>query len=63
MVEMIRMAAVLIAAVMIGNWFMTEQSKNKALGLPWHRVYFTAPGMIVVVAILILPFLVVFLKR
>jgi ABC-type tungstate transport system substrate-binding protein len=63
MAEFFKMAAVLIAAVMIGNWFMAEQRKNKAQALPWFRVYFTAPGLIVAGAILVLPFLIVFLKR
>jgi hypothetical protein len=63
MVEMIRMTAVLMAAVVIGNWFMAEQKKNKKRGLPWYRAYLTIPGVIILGAILILPFILICVRR
>ena len=48
-------AAVLVAAIVIGNWFLSETRKAKLNKEPWYKPYFTVPGIIILVA-LSLPF-------
>ena len=62
-VEIVRTGAVLIAAAVIGNWFMAEQKKNKIKGRPWHAAYRTPPGIIILVVIFILPLVLLAVKQ
>lgn len=52
-VEILRAAAILIAAALIGNWFVSEFKKARIKGLPLYKVYFTAPGILIMVAMAI----------
>ena len=61
--EWARFIAVLIAAGVVGNWFMAENRKNKLKGGPWYGAYISVPGLIIIVAIVLLPIAVVFLKK
>lgn len=47
--------SVLIAAIILGNWYMAEYKKARIAGLPWYRAYFTLPGILIVLIILFLP--------
>ena len=62
-IQWARFIAVIIAAGIIGNWFMAESRKNKAKGGPWYGAYMSLPGFVIIAAILLLPVLVVFLKK
>jgi hypothetical protein len=53
---------ILIAAFMLGNWFLKEVKKAKAAGEPWYAPYLTVPGILVLI-VLMLPFLLRFLNK
>ncbi|MCJ8502500.1 hypothetical protein [Desulfatitalea alkaliphila] len=59
-IKLIQYACALIAAVIVGNWFLKETRKLKAAGAPWYAPYFTPPGMIILTAVVLLPILLVF---
>ena len=42
-VQLIKMAAVLIAAIMLGNWFFQEVKSARARQKPWYTPYLTPP--------------------
>ncbi|MEJ2641376.1 MAG: hypothetical protein P8010_17555 [Desulfosarcinaceae bacterium] len=49
----LRLATPLIAAVIVGNWFLSEAKKAKAAGKPWYTPYLSIPGFLILVALLI----------
>jgi hypothetical protein len=51
----IQTACVLIAASILGNWFLAEFKKLKAAGKQWYAVYLTPPGLLVAAIIILLP--------
>ena len=55
-IEILRFAAVLAAAVMLGNWFLSEVRKSRAKKEPRYKPYLTVPGVLVVIAVL-MPFI------
>ncbi|AOY58992.1 hypothetical protein [Desulfococcus multivorans] len=51
--EILRFAAVLAAAALLGNWFMTEVRKSRARNEPRYKPYLTLPGVLVILAVLL----------
>lgn len=49
--EIIKYLPVLIAALLLGNWFMTEAKKAKLQKKPWYAPYFSIPGILILLAI------------
>ena len=47
---LVKYVPVLIASLMLGNWFMVEAKKVKAKQKPWYAAYATVPGILVVLA-------------
>lgn len=55
-------ACVLAAAMILGNWFLSELHRARAQGRPWYYVYFfSTPGQLILVALFILPVFFYFL--
>jgi hypothetical protein len=54
----IQTAFILIAASILGKWFLAELKKSRAGGKPWYAVYLTTPGFLIVIIILLLPLFV-----
>jgi hypothetical protein len=46
---------VLLAAVLLGNWYLDEYRKARAANLPVYRAYFSLPGILIALLILVLP--------
>ena len=44
---------ILIAAFLLGNWYLSEVKKAKAAGKPWYTPYLTVPGILVVIVLMI----------
>ena len=44
---------VLLAALLLGNWFLAEVRKARAAAKPWYAPYLTVPGLLVLAALLI----------
>ena len=55
LVTIIKAGAILIAALIVGNSFLQELKKARALGLPWYKPYLTLPGIIILIIILVVP--------
>ena len=60
-IKLMKYAAVLIAAIIIGNWFLAEVRKAKLNKQPWYKPYISVPGLIVLVA-LSLPIILMIIK-
>ena len=51
MITLLKYAAVLIAAIVTGNWFLAEVRKAQMNRQPWYRPYLTVPGLIILAAL------------
>lgn len=49
----IKYIPVLIAAMLLGNWFMAEVKKSKTRGEKWYKPYFSLPGILILLALFI----------
>ena len=49
--NLIKYAAVLVAAIIIGNWFLAETRKAKTNKEPWYKPYVSVPGLIILAAL------------
>jgi hypothetical protein len=58
---LIKAICVLVAAGLIGNWFLAEVRKAKAAGKPWYAPYLSLPGLLILV-VLMIPVIFWFLK-
>jgi hypothetical protein len=56
-ISVLKAIPVLLAALVLGNWFLAEARKAKAARKPWYAPYLTIPGMLIIIAILIPVFL------
>jgi hypothetical protein len=50
-IKLLTYAAVLVAAIVIGNWFLNEAKKAKIKKEPWYKPYFSIPGIIILAAL------------
>lgn len=53
--KILQFISVLIAAGILGNWYLAEYRKARMSGLPLYRAYFTLPGILIILLILFLP--------
>ena len=51
--SLLKMIAVLVAAILIGNWFMAEVKKARLERKPWHQPYLSTPGILIMLALLL----------
>jgi hypothetical protein len=61
--QIIKMAAILGAAALLGNWFLSELRLARRNGKPWYAVYLTPPGILIVLASIILPLAAWYFRR
>jgi len=61
-VTVIKLVAVFIAATYLGRWFQAEMKKSALRKEPWHKPYLSLPGLVILAAIILLPFLLWFMK-
>jgi hypothetical protein len=47
------MIAILAAASFLGNWFLSELKKARALRKPWYAPYLSWPGLLILIALFI----------
>jgi hypothetical protein len=48
---LVKYVAVLVAAMVIGNWFLAEVKKVKFTRRPWYKPYVSLPGLIILAAL------------
>ena len=53
LVDILKLVAVLVAALMIGNWFLAEVRKARAQRKPWYQPYLSIPGLLILLALLL----------
>jgi hypothetical protein len=51
LIEALRLAAVVAAAALLGNWFLTELRKTRRQNLPWYHAYISPPGLLILAAL------------
>ena len=51
MIEFVKMISVLLGAIILGNWFLSEFKKARLKKLPWYTAYLTTPGLLVLAAL------------
>jgi hypothetical protein len=44
---------ILVAALFLGNWFLSEVKKARAARKPWWAPYLTTPGILIVIVLMI----------
>ena len=49
----VKIIAPLVAAVLLGNWFMSEVKKARFKGAPWYQPYLSIPGLLIILAVLV----------
>ena len=47
----VKFVAVLVAAVIIGNWFLAEVRRAKLNQETWYKPYLSVPGLIILAAL------------
>jgi hypothetical protein len=61
--QIIKMIAILAAAGLLGNWFLSELRAARSQGKPWYAVYLTPPGILVLLAAVFLPIAAWYFKQ
>lgn len=57
----IKAIPILLAAFLLGNWFLSEVKKAKASSKPWYAPYLTVPGILILI-VLMIPILLRFFR-
>jgi hypothetical protein len=52
----------LLAAALLGRWFLRDLTMARARRAPWYRAYLTLPGFLILLAVF-LPVAIWFLRR
>jgi hypothetical protein len=50
-ITFVKYGGVLIAAIIIGNWFWAEVKKAHRQQQPWYKPYLSLPGLIILAAV------------
>ena len=58
----VKIIAPLAAAILVGNWFLSEVKKSRAKGGAWYQPYLSIPGLLIILAILF-PVILWIMKR
>jgi len=53
LVNILKLIAVLVAALLIGNWFLAEVKGARSKGKPWYQPYLSIPGLLIILALLL----------
>lgn len=54
-VQILKIIPILIAAILLGNWFLVELKRANATDKPWYSAYLSIPGLLIMLAILVIP--------
>jgi len=63
LIILFKIIAVLTAAGILGNWFLSEVKKSKLKGDPGYKAYLSFPGIIIILLVLLLPIIAYFLQH
>ena len=62
-VKILRFIAPLVAAMLVGNWFLSEIKKARATNQPWYRPYMSPPGLLIILAAILIPIILWIIKK
>jgi hypothetical protein len=54
-VSILKIIPILIAAMLLGNWFLAELKRANATDKPWYTAYISPPGLLILLAVLVIP--------
>ena len=63
LIEALKFIAIIVAAILLGNMFLTELKKSIHKGDPWYRPYLSLPGILIMIALFVVPFLLWLFRR
>ena len=55
LVSILKIIPIMLAAILLGNWFLADLKRANASGKPWYTAYISPPGLLILLAILVLP--------
>jgi phage-related protein len=58
----VKIIATLVAAILVGNWFMSEVKKARFKGAPWYQPYVSIPGLLIILVVLLVPIVLWIIK-
>jgi len=61
--KILRFLAPLVAAILVGNWFLSEVKKARATNQPWYRPYLSTPGLLIILAAILIPIFLWVIKK
>jgi hypothetical protein len=61
MLKILQFICILVAAGILGQWYLAEFRKARMQALPWYRACFSLPGILIVLLILFLPIIARFI--
>ena len=61
--KILRFLAPLVAAILVGNWFLSEVKKARATNQPWYRPYLSTPGLLIILAAILIPIILWIIKK
>jgi hypothetical protein len=61
MLKILQFICVLVAASILGQWYLAEYRKARMKALPWYRACFSLPGILIILLILLLPIIARFI--
>ena len=62
-VKILKLIAPLVAAILVGNWFLSEVKKARAGRQPWYRPYVSPPGLLIILAAILIPIIMWIIKK
>ena len=63
LVTILKMLGPLVAAILVGNWFLVEVKKARSTNQPWYRPYLSTPGLLIILAAILIPILLWIIKK
>jgi len=61
--KILRFLAPLVAAIFVGNWFLSEVKKARATNQPWYRPYLSTPGLLIILAAILIPIILWIIRK
>jgi len=49
--------------MLVGNWFLSEIKKARATNQPWYRPYVSPPGLLIILAAILIPIILWIIKK
>jgi len=62
-VKILKLIAPLVAAILVGNWFLSEVKKARATNQPRYRPYLSTPGILIILAAILIPIIMWIIKK